>query len=188
MKKVGGRKKGTPNKATLAGGKRPISDADVISDVTRKAKLGKIDYQRLYLRYLLPPPERFIGPVVGYRRPTNVEEAREAILDLHARLALREISVEAHDALLHSLRIYLAMSPEIMSTIAQRFVVVEGNLNSELPLPVGDAALVTEPDTPVSDAPTPETPEPAPQLDESGGNDQRVLPFPVLRDGLDRAA
>ena len=41
------------------------------------------------------------------RPPRTADEARATILELGARLAKREISVEAHDALINGLRVYL---------------------------------------------------------------------------------
>jgi hypothetical protein len=44
---------------------------------------------------------------IEYAAPKTVEEARSNILDLGERLARREISVEAHDALVNGIRTYL---------------------------------------------------------------------------------
>jgi hypothetical protein len=54
-----------------------------------------------------PRPETFIGPI-DYVRPSDVEGARAAILELGERTAKHEISVEAHDTLVSGLKVYLA--------------------------------------------------------------------------------
>ena len=50
--------------------------------------------------------ETFIG-LDGYTAPTSPQEARELILTLGERMARREVSVEAHDALVGGLKVYL---------------------------------------------------------------------------------
>jgi hypothetical protein len=111
-RKTGGRKKGTPNKATERQ-RRLIEavnadDRAIVDQIIADAKSRDPESRRLYLRHLRPPLSRetFIGPI-EYAAPKTVEAARAAILELGERLAKREISVEAHDALVNGIRAYL---------------------------------------------------------------------------------
>jgi hypothetical protein len=107
-----GRRAGTPNQGTVRAA-RLISEGDdkiIVDKITAAAKNGDDRAQQLYLRHLRPPPPRpetFIGPI-DYVRPTDVEGARDAILNLGERAAKREISIEAHDTLVNGLKAYLA--------------------------------------------------------------------------------
>jgi hypothetical protein len=107
--KVGGRRKGTPNKGTERE-RRLIAEGDdkaIVDRVVNDAKAGDAEARRVYFRHLRPPPsETFIGPL-DYKAPETVEQARAAILMLGERLAQRQISVEAHDALVNGIRAYL---------------------------------------------------------------------------------
>lgn len=109
-----GRKRGSRNKRTLAAelarnypdGLAYLAevmasqDAAVTSDMKLKAAICISQYQ-----HAKPAPvasETFIG-LDGYAAPTTPEEARELILTLGERLARRDVSVEAHDALVGGL-------------------------------------------------------------------------------------
>jgi hypothetical protein len=116
--KSGGRKKGARNKRTVAAAPQtypdalehlakivattPETDPTITQELRLRAAIGLAQYQH-------PKPwmSRFIGPIDGYAAPRTVDEARATILELGARLAKREISVEAHDALVNGLRVYL---------------------------------------------------------------------------------
>jgi hypothetical protein len=114
-----GRKKGVRNRSTLAVESKGYPDAldhlatvmaahddpTITPDLRLRAAIGLAAYQ-----HPKPTPARdetFVGPVAGYRPPKTVDEARAAVLEFGARLAKREISVEAHDALVGGLRVYL---------------------------------------------------------------------------------
>jgi hypothetical protein len=107
--KVGGRRKGTPNKGTERE-RRLIAEGDdkaIVEKVVNDAKAGDVEARRVYFRHLRPPPpETFVGPI-EYEAPKTIEAARATILELGERLARREISVEAHDALVNGIRAYL---------------------------------------------------------------------------------
>jgi len=77
--------------------------------VIADAKIKDVEARRLYFRYVRPPPPRetFVGPI-DYAAPKTIEEARLRILALGERLAKREISVEAHNALVDNLKAYLS--------------------------------------------------------------------------------
>jgi hypothetical protein len=113
--KTGGRRKGTLNKKTMRArrARRLISEADdkaIIDQVVTAAKLGADpEARRLYFRYLRSPlsSETFVGPIDDYAAPKTLEEARAMFLVLGERLAKREISVEAHDALINGIKAYL---------------------------------------------------------------------------------
>jgi hypothetical protein len=109
-----GRKKGARNKRTLAASPKTYPDAlehlakavanddgTVTPDLKLRAAIGVATYQ-----HPKPAPfrtETFIGPI-DYTAPKTPEEARQTILDLGERMARREISVEAHDALINGIR------------------------------------------------------------------------------------
>jgi hypothetical protein len=104
-----GRRKGSPNRTERA--RRLISEADdkaIVRQVVKDAKANNPAALSFYFRHLRPPPpkETFIGPI-DYVAPKTVDEARAAILELGERLAKREISLEAHDALINGIRTYL---------------------------------------------------------------------------------
>jgi hypothetical protein len=107
--KVGGRRKGTPNKGTERE-RRLIAEGDdteIVKQVIANAKAGDVEARRVYFRFLRPSrPETYIGPI-DYEAPKSVEEGRAVILELGERLVKREISVEAHDALVNGIRAYL---------------------------------------------------------------------------------
>jgi hypothetical protein len=112
-----GRKKGARNKRTLAAEPKTYPDAlehlakivatddgTITPELKVRAAIGLAAYQ-----HPKPAPlrvETFIGPI-DYTVPTNPEGARAALLALGERLARREISVEAHDALVNGIRAYL---------------------------------------------------------------------------------
>jgi hypothetical protein len=116
--KSGGRKKGARNKRTVAAAPQtypdalehlakivattPETDPTITPELRLRAAIGLAQYQ-----HPKPWTSRFIGPIDGYEAPRTVDEARATILELGARLAKREISVEAHDALVNGLRVYL---------------------------------------------------------------------------------
>ena len=114
-----GRKKGSRNRRTLAAesarnypdglaylARVMQSDDDplVTPDMKLKAAICISQYQ-----HAKPAPvasETFIG-LDGYAAPKCPQEARELILTLGERMARREVSVEAHDALVGGLKVYL---------------------------------------------------------------------------------
>ena len=117
--KIGGRKPGKRNKRTAAAASKaahpdalehlaavmattPESDPTITPELRLRAAIALAQYQR-------PKPwaSRLVGPIDGYVAPRTAEEARQAVLELGARLAKREISIEAHDALVNGLRVYL---------------------------------------------------------------------------------
>jgi hypothetical protein len=106
-----GRRAGTPNRRADRA-RHLISEIDdqaIVAAVIEAAKAGPGEARALYFRFLrlpLPRSETFIGPI-GYVRPRTPEEAREKVLELGEHLAKGEISIEAHDALVGGLRIYL---------------------------------------------------------------------------------
>jgi hypothetical protein len=108
----GGRPKGSPNKNSERA-KRLISEGDdkmIVDRVLEAAKLGDIEARRIYFRHLRPAAPRsetYIGPV-DYTAPKTIEDARAILLTLGERLARREISLEAHEALVDGVRFYLA--------------------------------------------------------------------------------
>jgi hypothetical protein len=105
----GGRRKGTPNKRTVAERLRIANGPDraIVDKVIEDARAGDIEARRLYFRYLRPPlHETFLFPV-DYRAPSNAEEARALVLELGERLTKGEMSLQAHDALVGGLRAYL---------------------------------------------------------------------------------
>jgi hypothetical protein len=112
-----GRKKGSRNKRTLAAQPKTIPDAlehlaavvanddgTVTPELKLRAAIGLAAYQHPKLAPLRV--ETFIGPI-DHTAPTTPEEARAALLAPGERLARREISVEAHDALVTGIRAYL---------------------------------------------------------------------------------
>jgi hypothetical protein len=122
-----GRRKGVRNKRTVVVKERIYPDAlAFLAKVVRgrRSRMNRngvlvVDYtddQKLraaaaLAQYQRPKPttsrsETFIGPV-DYQKPRSVEEARETILVLGERLARKELSVEAHDALVGGLKTYL---------------------------------------------------------------------------------
>jgi hypothetical protein len=148
-KKVGGRVAGTPNKATVAAAKMVKKDdhESIIDGVVRKAKAGDAFYEAMFLRYLRPKAQTFLGPILDYVAPTNAEEALRNVAMLGERLARGEISAELHEALLSGLRVYLGITAaeKFGAGNAQRFVVIEGNTNVDLPLPQSDASMASRP-------------------------------------------
>jgi hypothetical protein len=142
-----GRRRGTPNRVRRVGRipKVPKSeDERIIDDVIRKARKGDIEATKLYLRFLRTRSQVFLGPY-AFVPPANPEEARAAILALAAQLAAGKISLELHDALIGDLKVYLgAITMDKLGLTGKSFVVVENNLNSELPLPENDASLAGE--------------------------------------------
>jgi hypothetical protein len=113
-----GRKPGSRNKRTLAAESArnypdglaylaeimQSQDAAVTPDMKLKAAICISQYQ-----HAKPAPvasETFIG-LDGYAAPKSPQEARELILNLGERMARREVSVEAHDALVGGLKVYL---------------------------------------------------------------------------------
>jgi hypothetical protein len=112
-KKTGGRRKGTPNKATVR--RRRLLDAiddddkAIVDRVILGARNGDPEATRIYFRYLRPSAARemFVRPI-AYAEPKTVEEARATLLVLGVRLAKGEISIEAHDTLVGGLRVYLS--------------------------------------------------------------------------------
>ena len=119
--KSGGRKKGARNKRTVAAAPQtypdalehlakivattPETDPTITQELRLRAAIGLAQYQQCRKPWMLFGG--FIGPIDGYAAPRTVDEARATILELGARLAKREISVEAHDALVNGLRAYL---------------------------------------------------------------------------------
>jgi hypothetical protein len=116
--KTGGRKKGVRNRKTVAATPKTYAEAlehlaavvaaDEDQAITRELKvraaIGLAAYQ-----HSKPAPTRietFVGPI-NYAAPKTPEEAQQTILDLGERLARREISIEAHDALIGGIRAYL---------------------------------------------------------------------------------
>jgi hypothetical protein len=81
------------------------ADPAITPELKVRAAVGLAPYQNP--KPTAPRQETFIGPI-DYTKPSTVEGARETILALGERLARREISVEAHDALVNGLRTYLA--------------------------------------------------------------------------------
>jgi hypothetical protein len=153
--KTGGRVKGTPNKGPKkrrpkirieAAPRRskttetaPNADAAIIDEIIAQALAGSVDHQRLFLRYLRVA-ERYLAPI-EYVAPSNEVEARQTILVLGDRVARGEISIEAHETLLSGLRLFLGMAAaEKMGAGGERFVIVEGNDNADLPLSPDDAS------------------------------------------------
>ena len=114
----GGRKRGTRNRRTIAAAGRPDALEHLEKVMTATAETDPLILPDMKLRAAIalahfqhskPAPTRietFIGPI-DYTKPATVEEARAALLELGERLARREISVEAHDALVGGLRAYL---------------------------------------------------------------------------------
>lgn len=114
-----GRKKGQRNKRTLAAKSArnypdglaylakimtaPDDDPTVTADMRLRAATTISQYQ-----HARPAPvaETFIG-LDSYAAPKCPQEARELILTLGERMARREVSVEAHDALVGGLKVYL---------------------------------------------------------------------------------
>jgi hypothetical protein len=78
-------------------------DPTITPDLRLRAAIGLAAYQH---PKPFPPKETFVGPL-DYAAPKTVQEVRAAILELGERMARREISVEAHDALINNLRSYL---------------------------------------------------------------------------------
>jgi hypothetical protein len=109
--KTGGRARGTPNHNTVRE-RRLISEAAdrrIVHKTVTEAEAGNPGAQALYYRFLRPSrprPETFVGPI-DYVAPATVEEARARILELGARLARGEISIEAHDSLVGGLKAFL---------------------------------------------------------------------------------
>jgi hypothetical protein len=114
----GGRKKGVRNKRTVAAASRAAhpdaldhlaavmaakDDPTITPDLRLRAAIGLAAYQH---PKPFPLKETFVGPI-DYAAPKTVQEARAAILELGERMARREISVEAHDALINGIRTYL---------------------------------------------------------------------------------
>ena len=113
--KIGGRKPGVRNKMTIAAQERPdalayvqmvvaTEDGTITPDVRLRAA-------GILARYQHPQPspsctETYVK-VPGYVAPTTAEEAGQTLIALGEKLARGEISVEAHDALTGSLRIFL---------------------------------------------------------------------------------
>ncbi len=113
----GGRRKGTPNKKSVArGALEGLPDAlahlaqvmtsnepNITPELKLRAAVALAQYQR-------PRPyagkETFTA-AIDYETPKTVEAAREAILALGERLAKGEISVELHDGLINGLRAFL---------------------------------------------------------------------------------
>src|ERR1700722_19047955 len=116
--KTGGRQKGVRNKRTVFTEANPYPDGlehlamvvaasddpTITHELRLRAAIGLAAYQ-----HPKPAPTRdetFIGPI-DYTAPTTPEEARATLLALGERLARREISVEAHDALIGGIKAYL---------------------------------------------------------------------------------
>ena len=114
----GGRKKGVRNKRTVAATSKAAhpdaldhlaavmaakDDPTITPDLRLRAAIGLAAYQH---PKPFPLKETFVGPI-DYAAPKTVQEARAAILELGERMARREISVEAHDALINGIRTYL---------------------------------------------------------------------------------
>jgi hypothetical protein len=78
-------------------------DPTITPDLRLRAAIGLAAYQH---PKPFPLKETFVGPI-DYAAPKTVQEARAAILELGERMARREISVEAHDALINGIRTYL---------------------------------------------------------------------------------
>jgi hypothetical protein len=111
-RKTGGRKKGTPNKSTER--RRRLlaaiddDDREIIDRVIADARNGDHAARQIYFRFLRPSSrETFVRPI-GYAKPKSVEQARELVLGLGECLAKGEVSVEAHDALVGGLKVYLS--------------------------------------------------------------------------------
>jgi hypothetical protein len=114
----GGRKKGVRNKRTVAATSKAAhpdaldhlaavmaakDDPTITPDLRFRAAIGLAAYQH---PKPFPLKETFVGPI-DYAAPKTVQQARAAILELGERMARREISVEAHDALINGIRTYL---------------------------------------------------------------------------------
>ena len=116
--KTGGRRRGIPNRRTIASGEKTYPDALEYLATTMKAKDGtvtpdlKLRAAIALAQYQRPKPAApardgtFIAPI-EYTAPKTPDEARVAILDLGARVAKGEIPVELHDALINELKAYL---------------------------------------------------------------------------------
>jgi hypothetical protein len=107
-----GRRAGTPNKNSMRARMlvAEARDRKIIDGVVTSAEGGDPAARATYFRYVRPSSPRagtFLTPI-DYKVPTTVEEAHATVLELGGRLAEGKISVEAHDALVSGLRIYLA--------------------------------------------------------------------------------
>jgi hypothetical protein len=112
-RKTGGRRPGSRNKLTEHERRLlEAADADdeaIVARVIAEAKAGNVAAMGLYFRFVRPAMrETFVRPVEGYTKPESVEEARERILALGVQLTIGAVSVEAHDALVGGLRVYLS--------------------------------------------------------------------------------
>jgi hypothetical protein len=176
MKKVGGRKRGTPNKKSRKEVVTKTAAEQIVERIVRKALRGSIEHEKLFLRFLRPRLQTFLGPI-PFVVPRDAEEARAAILSLAGQLASAKLSLELHDALVNDLRVYLgAVAVDKLGLTGQKFVVVENNSGYDLPLPADDASLAT----PVGEAPVaaPSAVEAAVEaLDVAPEPFQNVLPF-----------
>jgi hypothetical protein len=107
-----GRRKGTPNKGTVRA-RQLVAERDdktIIDGVIEGAKLNDPSARTIYFRYVRPSSPRtgtYLKPI-EYTTPKTVEEAHATVLELGKRLAKGEISIEAHDALVNGIRVYLA--------------------------------------------------------------------------------
>jgi hypothetical protein len=80
----------------------------IVRKTLSEAKAGNFAAMKLYYRYLRsPPPRMTLALAFSYTRPTSIDAAREAILDLGVRLARGELTIETHDSLIAGLRAYL---------------------------------------------------------------------------------
>jgi hypothetical protein len=117
--------KGTPKPANSGrkrgvGNKRAKAHPDALAHLAKvmRGKMPNITEElrvraaSVLAQYQNPKPtaprvETFITPI-DYRKPQTVEAAREMVLTLGERLTKREISVEAHDALVGGIKVFLA--------------------------------------------------------------------------------
>jgi hypothetical protein len=107
-----GKKKGAVNKGTMRA-KLLVAESDdkeIVDRTVAAAKLGDVQAQNLYYRFLRPPAPKsqtFVATPVDYVAPSGIEEARETLLTLGERLAKGEISIELHDALTNANKTFL---------------------------------------------------------------------------------
>jgi hypothetical protein len=107
-----GRKKGTGNKRARAHPDALEHLAKVVdgkmANVTEELRVRAASVLAQYQnpKPTAPRVETFITPI-NYTAPKTVEAARAMVLTLGERLSKREISVEAHDALVGGIKVYL---------------------------------------------------------------------------------
>jgi hypothetical protein len=104
-----GRKKGIPNKATVAARKLLESDDKAITDkIIAQAKAGDNTAIGFYLRYLRAPlPRSTVVAPIELEPPKNAQEARDAIARITSMIAEGEVDATHGGAVIAGLQAYL---------------------------------------------------------------------------------